>query len=262
VTIEDSTSGERDCGADAAAYVLGALEPDEAEAFRRHMAGCVVCRDEVAAFQQVADSLAMAPVQHAAPKGLRRRVLRAVRTEREQGQRQRQGQGQGQRQRQGQGQAQAQEHAHDPAWRPAPVRAGRLRSGPAIAAAAALAAVVALVVGVELGSRGSSSARVIAASVSGSPGSAQLRVTGQRAELIVRRFPQPAPGHIYEVWELRSGARAPSPTRTLFSVNSSGAGDVGVPGDLKGVSQVLVTQEPAGGSRVPTRAPVIVASLA
>jgi anti-sigma-K factor RskA len=240
VTIEDSTSGERDCGADAAAYVLGALEHDEAEAFRRHMAGCVVCRDEVAAFQQVADALTMAPAQHAAPKGLRRRVLGAVRAER----------------------AQGQAGAHDPGRRPARARAGRLRSRPVIAAAAGLAVAVALVVGLELGSSGSSGTRVIAASVSGSPGSAQLRVTGKRAELIVRRFPQPAPGHIYEVWELRSGARVPSPTRTLFSVNSSGAGDVGVPGDLNGVSQVLVTQEPAGGSRVPTRPPVIVASLA
>ena len=36
-------SENRDCGADAAAYVLGALEPAEAEAFRRHMTSCVVC---------------------------------------------------------------------------------------------------------------------------------------------------------------------------------------------------------------------------
>ena len=36
---------------------------------------------------------------------------------------------------------------------------------------------------------------------------------------------------------------------------------VDVPGDLRGVSQVLVTQEPAGGSRVSTHRPVIVASL-
>lgn len=236
MTIEDSKSGERDCGADAAAYVLGALEREEAEAFRRHMASCAVCRDEVAAFQQVTDAMAMAPAHRPAPKGLRRRVLRAVREEQEQAK------------------------AHDPAPRPARVRAGRFLSRPVIAAAAGLAVVAALIVGLDLGSSGSSSTRVIAAAVSGSPGSAQLRVSGTRAELIVRRFPQPAPGHIYEVWELRSGASVPSPTKTLFSVNSSGAGDIGVPGDLKGVSKVLVTQEPAGGSQVPTRAPVIVAS--
>ena len=38
--------------------------------------------------------------------------------------------------------------------------------------------------------------------------------------------------------------------------------DGGVPGDLHGVTKVLVTQEPAGGSLVPTSAPVIVAPLA
>ncbi len=244
MTTEDSKSGERDCGADAAAYVLGALDPDEAEGFRRHMAGCVVCRDEVAAFQQVADALPMAPAQHAAPRDLRRRVLGAVRAEQKQQQKQ------------------AQEQAPGPSRRPTRVRAARLLSRPVIAAAAGLAIVVALIVGLELASSGSGNTRVIAATVSGSPGSAQLRVTGRRGELIVRSFPQPAPGHIYEVWELRGGARVPSPTRTLFSVNSSGAGDVGVPGDLRGVDKVLVTQEPAGGSRVPTRAPVIVASLA
>ena len=48
-------SESHECGGDAAAYVLGALEPDEVEAFRLHMASCVVCRDEVAAFEQVTD---------------------------------------------------------------------------------------------------------------------------------------------------------------------------------------------------------------
>jgi hypothetical protein len=34
-----------------------------------------------------------------------------------------------------------------------------------------------------------------------------------------------------------------------------------VPGDLKGVSEVLVTPEPLGGSSVPTHAPVIIAQI-
>ncbi len=74
-------SDERDCGADAAAFVLGALEPSEAEAFRRHMASCVVCRDEVASFQQVADVLPMSAPQYNVPRGLRRQVMRAVKAE-------------------------------------------------------------------------------------------------------------------------------------------------------------------------------------
>ena len=43
------------CAGDAAAYVLGALEPAEAEAFRRHIAECEACREEVAAYEQVTE---------------------------------------------------------------------------------------------------------------------------------------------------------------------------------------------------------------
>src|SRR5436305_742819 len=71
----------RDCGGDPAAYVLGALEPEEVDTFRAHMETCVVCRDEVVAFERTADALALAVPQYRAPRGLRRRVLRVVRAE-------------------------------------------------------------------------------------------------------------------------------------------------------------------------------------
>lgn len=236
MTVEDSTPGRPACGADAAAYVLGALEPKEAEAFSSHMASCVVCRDEVATFQQTANALAMAPARHRVPHGLKRRVMRAVR--------------------------ESEREAPGTARRPGWLGAGLFASRPAVAAMAALAIVVVVAGAIALGTGGSSGSRSITATVTGSPGSARLSVSGGHAELVVRHFPQPAAGHIYEVWELRGGAKVPSPTRALFSVNTSGAGDVGVPGDLHGVTKVLVTQEPAGGSLVPTSAPVIVAPLA
>jgi hypothetical protein len=61
--------------------------------------------------------------------------------------------------------------------------------------------------------------------------------------------------------ELKNGAKAPTNTRALFSVGRTGEVDVGVPGELKGVKQVLVTQEPAGGSPAPTQTPFIVATV-
>ena len=73
-------------------------------------------------------------------------------------------------------------------------------------------------------------------------------------------MPAPPPGHIYEVW-LEHGTQTPRPTDVLFSVTHSGGGWVGVPGSLEGVSKVLVTAEPLGGSLKPTREPVIVASI-
>jgi hypothetical protein len=103
---------------------------------------------------------------------------------------------------------------------------------------------------------GSSGARIVNASV----GSAAVRVSGTRAELIVHHLPSPPPGQIYELW-VRHGDRTPQPTNTLFSVNTRGTADVGVPGGVHGVSAVLVTAEPAGGTEVPTTTPVIVAQL-
>jgi anti-sigma-K factor RskA len=211
------------CG-DAAPFALGALRPTEADAFRRHMVGCVVCRDELAAFRQVADALpASAPV-YPAPKDLRRRVLAAAR---ERGGRRR--------------------------WAMPTLPGGRpMALALAVLAAAALVTAGALA----LRSGGSGGIRVLQANV----GSAELRVASNRGELIVRHLPVPPTGRIYEVWTIRGG-HPPSPTGTLFNVTSRGAADVGLPGDLRGVSEVLVTSEPAGGTLTPTGTPVIVERL-
>jgi anti-sigma-K factor RskA len=222
---EEAMSGTHDCGADAAAYALGALEPDEAERFRTHIAECVVCRDELTAFQRVTGALPMAAPQFPAPRGLRRKVLKQVRAEARAG------------------------------ATPAAGRWATPRIRPAWAGALAGAVAVAVVVVIAIGTGGSGT-HVIAAAV----GDAQLRVSGNHAELVVDRLPQPASGHIYEVWLERPG-RAPQRTNALFSVTQRGAADVDVPGDLHGVSQVMVTQEPAGGSPAPTTNPVIVAHL-
>jgi Anti-sigma-K factor rskA/Putative zinc-finger len=212
---------ERDCGGDAAAYALGALDRDEAEAFREHLDTCPDCRDDLAAFDAVVDQLPMAAPQRQAPRSLRRRVRRALRE---------------------------------------PRPRARTVSRPALALATSLAVAAAIVGGIALSSSGSSHARVIQASVIGSSGEAKLRLAGSSAELIVHGFPAPPAGKIYEVW-LRRAASRPSPTSALFSVTSSGAADVEVPGDLHGVSEILVTPEPAGGSKVPTHSAVIVARV-
>jgi hypothetical protein len=67
-----------DCGGDVAAYALGALEPAEADAFRTHMEACIVCPDELVAFQQIVDVLPMTAAQHPAPERLLRRVLDTI----------------------------------------------------------------------------------------------------------------------------------------------------------------------------------------
>ncbi|HTX32805.1 MAG TPA: anti-sigma factor [Solirubrobacteraceae bacterium] len=219
-------SQTHDCGGDAAAYVLGALEPAEADAFRQHLDQCAVCRDEVDALTGTVQALPMAAPQLAPPKQLRQKVLRATGTEPKRARRR-------------------------IAW-PVP------RMALATLGAALLVAAV-VVTGVELSSSGSSG-RVIQAHVTGVSGSAELRVSGGRGELIVRNLTPPPAGKVYEVWLAAPGAK-PAPASVLFGVNSRGGADVGIPATLTGISQVMVTPEPRGGSVSPTHAPVIVASL-
>jgi len=76
----------------------------------------------------------------------------------------------------------------------------------------------------------------------------------------VSHLPPPPAGRIYEIW-VKRGSRPPAPTRELFSVTAGGAAEVGVPGDVRGVSTIMVTEEPAGGSLVLTHVPVIVAQV-
>jgi anti-sigma-K factor RskA len=219
------------CGEDVAAYALGALEPAEAEAFARHLETCSVCRDELESFRSVVDVLPLTAPTFTASSRLRRRVRRSIEAEPRAG-----------------GEPAARGRSWIPDWAPRPV----------LGAAAALA-VIAIALVIVLTSGGGSSTRTVQAQVTG-PGTASLKITDGRGELVVRHFAPPPKGKIYEVWLVR-GKAAPEPTSALFGVTENGSGDVDVPGSLHGVSQVLVTPEPPGGSKVPTHTPVIAAKL-
>jgi hypothetical protein len=221
------------CGEDIAAYALDALEPAEAEVVAKHLQTCAICRDELDSFRSVVKLLPMTAPAFEAPPALRGRVRRAIDAEPlpSAGQR-----------------TMRRRRSWLPRWAPRP----------ALGVAAGLAAIaVALVI--VFSSGGGSSTRTVNAQVTGR-GSASLQISSGRGELVVRHFAPPPRGKIYEVW-LVHGAHAPQPTSALFGVTADGSGDVDVPGSLHGVSQVLVTPEPAGGSKVPTHAPVIAAKL-
>jgi anti-sigma-K factor RskA len=222
---EDQIANGRTCGEDAAAYALGALEPSDLEAFRRHLRDCAACQKDVAEFEQITGALPDASVQYEVPKDLRQRVMQEVRATPK---------------------AQA-------ASRSAPARSWR----PVIAWGGAFAAVVIIAVVLVVGlSSGGSSTRTIQAST----GNAELQVKGAHGDLIVHRLPQLPAGRIYEMWVQRGNA-TPTPTGTLFGVRADGSAALGVPGSLNGVSTVMVTLEPAGGTPAPTTTPVIVARV-
>jgi anti-sigma-K factor RskA len=227
---------------DAAAYVLGALPEDEHVAFVTHLETCAACREEVSALHHVVASLPAAAPQLSASEELKGRLMSTVR--REAGE-----------------QAAASERAagrditRAPRRRPlgdlAP-RAWRLAGAGALAGAG-------LVVVLVLALSGGGGTTVLRGRVLARGASASVRISGGHAELVLSRMPPSPSGHIYELWIKRSGA--PQPTSALFDVTSAGDATVGVPGSLHGDTEVLVTAEPLGGSKVPTSSPVVIAPV-
>lgn len=235
-----------------AAYLLGALPEPERAQFEAHLASCLQCREDVAHLRVVADVLPLAVPPVAPPPQLRERLLQTVRAEAEV------------------------LHAAGPAAdRPrAPHRARRriaLPLGRPLALAASLGALVlGAAVGFGIGTstndeqtRTVVQVRTVRAAVDAAAaprGNALIVVRDGVATLRVTGLPAPPPGKVYEVWLLRRGAAAPSPTDALFSVSTQGSGRVALP-SVRGVEAVLVTAEPDGGSSAPTSQPFINASL-
>ena len=63
---------------DVGAYLLGALNDLERQAFERHLRGCTECQDELERLQPAADALPGSVEQVAPPPGLKRRIMAEV----------------------------------------------------------------------------------------------------------------------------------------------------------------------------------------
>jgi anti-sigma-K factor RskA len=222
------------CG-DAALYVLGLLEPEEAVRFLQHARSCVVCRDEIGSLEQAVDLLGESAPPLRAPRQLRARVMRAIAAE-----------------------AQVSRFAD----RSVATRWLAPRALVAVVSFCALLAAAGAVGALLFGSSSKTTpSSSITATVSYPHAQAVLHRSGARLWLTVSHMPLPGKGRIYEVW-IERGQAAPAPTAALFAPTARGAGEVAIPSSALKASEVLVTSEPEGGTLAPTRTPVIVARLA
>jgi hypothetical protein len=258
------------CG-DAAIYLLGLLDERQRARFLAHAEACAVCRDELGALRPAVDVLPATVPQLGAPEHVKRRVMDVVRTEarhaqadasREGGSRggvAREGGSLGGVAREGglwAGASRAQSGLLGRWW---PSQRTR-RPALALAAAGLLAGGVAIgALAVGAGSSGTAT-RVVSADVTIAGASAALHESTGHDWLTAAGLPQPRAGRVYEIWVKHPG-RPPQPTSSLFSPTRAGTATVAVPSELGGGSLVMVTQEPAGGSALPTSAPVIIAHL-
>lgn len=238
--MKDAPGDRCTLAASVGPYLLNALEPDERAAFEHHLDDCGACSEDVARLRSAADALALAPPPLAPPPQLKRAVMAVV--EREAAQR---------------------AGAEEPRRRRS--LGAALRARPALALSAAMLLVAGVLVGGVLGTVVGGSGRatrtlVREATVRAAGARGYLETVGDVTTLHVSGLPSPPLGRIYEVWLARS-ASVPAPTDALFGVDMRGDATVEVPGSLRGVRQVLVTDEPLGGSAVPTTLPVIVARV-
>ena len=223
-----------------AGYALDALDPDERRAYEAHLEGCEQCREELAAFWQTTEALAVAASGPAPSTGLRERVLAGAREEPQV---------------------------------VVPLESRRRRTAPILGAIAAVAAVAALAIGLWAAGLSSdldetraalererAAAAVLAdpasRSVSLQPGGdGRLVVTpaGQAVLVVDELGPAPA-GKTYEMWVVSHGG---TPQRAGLFPGGDGRDVVPVDGIVEAGQVVLVTVEEEGGVDAPTSEPIL-----
>ena len=209
---------------DVGAYLLGALNDLERQAFERHLRGCAECQEELARLRPAADALPGSVQQFEPPARLKASLMEVVERE-----------------------ARAEEAA-------APKPRPRLRflMRPAFVAAVLL---LGLVVGFGVAQLGGDETRTVAVTADKAMPRAggTLDIEDGTGTLQLHDMPELRGARVYQVW-LQHGDQL-VPART-FEVGASGTGRV----QLRGVDDangVYVTREPRGGAQVPSEDPIL-----
>lgn len=222
---------------DIAAYMLGALEPVQAAELERHAEDCERCRSEMRWLTAAVEALPEAVERREPPPALRERLLTEVRDDARAeaaGDRSTQ-----QGSRRGFGWLTG-SGAHG--WRP-------------LGAIAAVALVVVALAGYEIGSGGTDSGGSKSTFVAGAAPGVVAKVTreGDGGEIRLANVKRLPDERVLEAWLQRDGEV--EPVKALFVPDPDGNATTNL-GNIKGVEAVLVTTEPAGGSKAPTSTPI------
>lgn len=218
---------------DLAAYMLGALEPGEATELERHLDGCERCREEMRWLEPAVHTLPESVERQEPPKQLRQSLMAEVRAD-------------------ARGEASG---ARTSWWRSLwSARGLRLATGFAL-----LALVAAGVVGYEVGRDGSDEGTG-STFVSRQPGGITVKMVseGEGGKLHLSGIDQLPPDKVLEAWVEREGTVEAVPA--LFVPDRHGEAETTVE-DMTGVTTVMVTKEPSGGSEAPTGEPIVTMSV-
>ena len=227
---------------EVAAFALGALDAAQIDDFREHLKDCKRCQDELRWLAPAVRALPEAVDPQAPPPALKVRLMEEVRADvaaeaKLAGAEKR-------RER-----ATSRKGFRD--WLGG-LDIGGLTWKP-LAGMAAVVLIVAAGVGYLVGNDGGSNVHTtevqqkngIVAMVVDEDGKGELRLTG---------VDQPANGKVLEAWVARG--ESVEPVKATFTPDEAGNASTHIE-DLHGVDAVLVTEEPAGGTKVPTMEPFV-----
>lgn len=216
-----------------AAYALDALDSEDARRYEAHLARCERCQSELAELSDSAGALAYAADSPAPPPELRARILDQARAERP---------------------------------NVVPLRPRWLRPVVAAAAVAACAAIGLGLWAFSLSGRLDRSEADLAgqqrvAQILAQPGSRKISfsrgalVVGPdgKGALLLNKLAEPGSGRTYEAWVADGGAPQPA---GLFAGGRTVA--VALEQPVRGGATVMVTEEKAGGTEAPSRAPFLI----
>jgi anti-sigma-K factor RskA len=222
---------------DLAAYMLGALTPEEVAEFERHLGDCERCRGEVRWFEPAVQTLPESVERQQPPPRLRQALMAEVRANvQEEGGRERAG--------------------FLPAW----LREGfgsrglRLATGFAVVALA-VAAVAGFEIG-KIGSGDSGGTTTLSASEHGID--VKMVREGDGGTLHLAHVHQLPPDKVLEAWVRREGTVEAVPA--LLVPDRKGQAETTI-ADMSGVDTVMVTEEPQGGSEEPTSPAIVTMSV-
>jgi hypothetical protein len=213
--MSDHTRYQDDIGA----YLLGALNDLERQAFERHLTGCSECRDELERLRPAADALPGSVVQLDPSPGLKQRLMAEVEGD----------------------------------SKVVPLEPHRRRPTRLLAVAAVL--LLGIVVGFGVAQLGGDDSRTVTATVAKAMPQAggNLEISGDDGTLRLHDMPDLGGARVYQVWYQHDEQLVPART---FEVGRSGMGTVELR-NVESADGVFVTREARGGAQVPSEDPIV-----
>jgi anti-sigma-K factor RskA len=228
---------------EAAAFALGALDAERIDDFKEHLKGCKRCEEELRWLAPAVRALPEAVESQTPPPELKVRLMAEVRADA----------AAADVARGAEGREPAASRKSFGEWLSG-LRLGGLTWKP-LAGMAVVILIVAGGVGYAVGTGGGSNGGLTTPLQREENGiEAQVVTEGTRGEIHLANVKQLPEGKVLEAWVQRGNAV--EPVQALFAPDHAGNASTTIE-DMTNVSLVMVTQEPAGGTKVPTTEPIV-----